>query len=145
MKKTLIVLVCVFAIVGYCLVAEGEFFDTKAGAKKGCEEFMEKIAVGDIEKAFDTIRPYFPIPESEFSTLKMQTIKQRGLIGPRFGESLGCELIKEEAVNEVIVRYTFIEKFEIHVLRWVFTLYKPNDKWLINSLVWDDEIDAFFR
>ncbi len=30
------------------------------------------------------------------------------------------------------------------LIRWMFTFYRPRDRWLLNSFKWDDSIDALF-
>ena len=105
---------------------------------------MQQIVAGKIEAGFRIIEPYFPIPESEISVLEIQAVKQIGMVGQRFGNPIGYELVKKEEVNDVLIKYTYLEKFDRHTLRWIFIFYKPKDKWLMNSFTWDDSIQSLF-
>lgn len=42
------------------------------------------------------------------------------------------------------MKTTYIGKFERHIVRWVFTFYRPKDQWMVNAITWDDDIDALF-
>jgi hypothetical protein len=72
------------------------------------------------------------------------TVNQRATVTARFGESLGYEFVRREAVSGSLLRLTYMELTERHVLRWVFLFYKPGDTWTLNSIEWDDSVDALF-
>ena len=127
------------------VLAEDKFLNTKADTKKICDKFMQKIVVGKIEAAFSIIEPYFPIPESEFSSIIIQTIKQLGMSEQRFGNPIGYEFIEGEEISEILIKYTYLEKFDRHAICWMFIFYKPQEKWLVNHFVWDDNIQALFE
>ncbi|MFH1753306.1 MAG: hypothetical protein ABH875_03895 [Candidatus Omnitrophota bacterium] len=118
--------------------------ESQERARKLCEECMIKIYAGNIQGAFDLIQPIFPVPESEFLSLRMQTMQQLGMVGQRFGKAVGYEFIKSQEVKDTFLKYIYIEKFENHAIRWVFTFYKPKDHWLLNNFGWDDTIEALF-
>jgi len=86
MRKILVlVMVLAFGLTG--TVAYGaEGLNSKEGAKALCDKFMKHIVAREIEKAFDVIEPYFPIPESELYTMEMQSIKQLSMAEKRFGQ-----------------------------------------------------------
>jgi hypothetical protein len=74
-----------------------------------------------------------------------ETAQQRDILIKKFGKSLSFELVQEQSVKESLVKYTYIEKCKIHVIRWSFIFYKPEDKWILNSFYWDDKILDLFR
>jgi len=141
----LMVLVNLLVITNSSMAAESKFLNNKAETKQLCEAFMQKVIAGKIEEAINSIEPYFPLPESELATIKVQAVKQFGLVEPRFGKPLGYEFIKEEIIKETIIKYTFIEKFEKHVVKWTFFFYKPQEKWLLNAFYFDDTIQTLFE
>ena len=61
-----------------------------------------------------------------------------------FGETVGINLVKEQLVADSLVRITYIERFERHLIRWNFTFYRPKSQWVVNAIVWDDDVDALF-
>lgn len=118
---------------------------TKAEAKTLCEGFLQHAIAGDTVEAFSLVAPHFPIPETELSALNLQVTKQLGIISSRFGKVLGVVFVREESVQDVLLRYTFIQKFENTVIRWVFVFYKPHDTWIMNNLSFDDQVPALFE
>ena len=103
---------------------------------------MFHVPTGNVDDVFTVLLPYWPLPESEISVLRMQTVQQRGMVSERFGQTLDIRLVDEKLVADSILRITYMEKFERHIIRWVFTYYKPRDQWIVNSIEWDDNIDA---
>jgi hypothetical protein len=124
--------------------AEERGLESKTKVREICEECMVKIYAGNIKGAFELIKPIFPVPESEFDMLQLQTVKQLSMVGQRFGNALGYEFIKEDEIKDAFVRYIYIEKFENHAIRWIFIFYKPKEKWLLNNFGWDDTIEVLF-
>jgi hypothetical protein len=125
-------------------VAEESFLNTRDDTKKLCEAFVQSVIAGKTDDAFKSIKPYMPVPENEFGMLHLQTVKQLGMVEPRFGAAVGYEFVKEEAMHDSVVMYTYIQKFERHIIRWMFIFYKPKDKWLLNAFTWDDKIHELF-
>ena len=101
---------------------------------------MESISKGNVEKAFDIMRKYSPLPEMEFNTARDQTIQQLKLTKPRFGNYIDYEFISSKVIGKSIIRHECIVKCENHILRWEFFYYKPKNKWFLNSFKWDDQI-----
>jgi hypothetical protein len=113
--------------------------------KKLCENFVQLMVKGETNKAFEAIKPFWPLPESEIATLQMQTTSQLNTVAPRFGGIVGYEFISEEKVGNFILRYTYVVKYQKHIIRWVFILYKPQNAWVINIVKFDDNIKALFE
>ena len=43
---------------------------------------------------------------------------------------------------DAVAHFMYIEKYEKHLLRWHFYLYKPRGAWQINSVSFDDRIQS---
>ena len=99
----------------------------------------------DFDAAFGGIKIFFPIPEDEFNNLVTQTKNQFQMVKNRFETTIGYELFKKESIKDLMVKYTYIMKFEKHIIRWMFIFYKPTQGWLLNWFHWDDKIDALFN
>lgn len=37
-----------------------------------------------------------------------------------------------------------LQKFQNHAIRWVFVLYKPQKRWMINGVFFDDQLKELF-
>lgn len=61
------------------------------------------------------------------------------------GKYYGNELIVKKQLLENFVVYSYVLKYDRQPIRFIFKLYKPNDKWVLFSLkidgVLDDEIE----
>jgi len=119
-------------------------FNSPTDAKWLCETFMMKLIGSGVQDAFEELKPYFPLSEAELSMIAMQTLQQFELIKSRFGQLVGYQLVKEEMVNNVILRFIYIQKFEKHAVRWIFYFYKPADQWMFNEFYIDDKLKDLF-
>lgn len=108
------------------------------------EAVIDHVAKGQIEEAFVLIGSQWPFPVAELEPVKEQAEKNQVFVKERFGQLCGYRLVKEEVVPEVCLRYTYVIKYEKHLVRWQFVFYKAKDRWQLNSFKWDDAIEALF-
>jgi hypothetical protein len=109
-------------------------------ARKALDSVMTLVAKDDIVGAFKQLEDYSLLPTKELEELARKTIAQRKQVAPRFGRILGIQFVKEERVGDFLLRYTYVEKREMHAMRWRFVLYRPGTTWNVNSVVWDDNL-----
>ena len=57
------------------------------------------------------------------------------------GEYYGNELITKKQLSNTFVLYSYLLKYDRQPIRFIFKLYKPNDKWVLFSLKIDGVID----
>jgi len=145
MKRILFFVVCVIVLTQLPVLAESKVLGDKAQLRKISDEFMQRVMSNNIPAAFELVEPYFPLPENEFSMLQMQSVKQLGMVGQRFGSQISYEFIKEASVNDIFIKHVYLQKYEKHAVRWTFIFYNPKDGWIINNLRWDDNIDDLFN
>lgn len=151
MRNRLLGTAFLFAIAGTLLYAPAGVSrdlaveSEDAAAKAFCDAFMAKVAADDLPGAFATLRTAATLPLPEIDTLERQTVTQRSVVAPRFGKSVGTEFVRKEAGGNSLIRFTYIEKFERHALRWMFTFYKPANQWRFNGLSWDDRIQELLE
>ncbi len=120
-------------------------FENKDGTREVSDKFMRAIVALDVQGAFKILQPYFRTSsEEEYAKLQIQTINQLDKYAERFGFPIGSQMVKEEQAEDLLLQYTYIEKYEANVLRWLFVFYKPKDKWLFKSLSWDEKIQPLF-
>ncbi len=144
MKRGMLVLLFV-CISGMSMAAQLKYLGGREECLRVCDEFMKMFAAGKIEKGFELLKPYSVIPEKEFTDAVNQSVNQLGLIGNRIGKIVGYELIREETVKDTLVKYTYIAKYEKHVIRCIFMFYRPGEKWIFNRFNFDDNVDELFR
>lgn len=109
------------------------------------DRIMARAAEGNIVGAFDVMKPYIIIPESELQSGALQSQSQRDLFAARYGKSIGYELIEEKKLGQSLLRLHYIEKTAKHALPWTFYFYRSPAGWVLNSFDWSDQIQGAFR
>jgi len=69
--------------------------------------------------------------------LKVQLKKGIAIIGQYYG----YELIDKKVFGESYVMLSYMLRYDRQPVKFVFILYKPNDKWQIQNLKLDDRLD----
>ncbi len=138
-----IVLLLLLLIVPVCRGQELGFLDG-IEARSYCEAVIDHVAKDQIKEAFVLIGAQWPFPVVELKEVQEQAEKNQVFVEERFGQPCGYRLVKEEVVSEVCLRYTYVIKYEKHLVRWQFVFYKAKDRWQLNSFKWDDAIEALF-
>ena len=141
----LIVLIFSFSFVLLSAYSEElEYLSDKMDCLELSDKFMKEILQEKFTEGFELIEPYFPISAREFQNLIDQTEVQLRGSAPNFGTMIDYEFVREETVNEFLVRYVFVIKHQYTLTRWLFVYYRPDDQWLLNSLNWDDQVSLLF-
>ena len=110
-----------------------------------CEAFMREFGRGAVDAAFNLLEGRAAWPDAEMNALREKTKSQLALIRPRYGDFVGHEFIRSEMVGTSLVRYVYLARLENQPLRCTFLFYKPADKWILNSFVWDDQIKLLWE
>ena len=105
-----------------------------------CNQIMEYAGQGDIKTAFEEMKKYSFMPDSEMDSAYIGTQKQIDIMQNRFGKFTGYELVEQQLVSDSLVRFVYLAKCENHPLVWRFLFYKSEDKWTLNNFTWDDLI-----
>ena len=124
--------------------ARADALESDAQLLKFTEGLMAKVAAGDLDGAFQAMKPHLVIPPAEYDALVMNTKAQRGLAGTRYGRVVGSECLSQKKLGESLLRVTCIEKTEKHALPWLFFFYKSPRGWVLNSFVWNDNLPSLF-
>lgn len=109
------------------------------------DTLVPDIVQGKIKAVFEKMKPIWPIPAQEVDVIVYQLENQRDQVISRFGKIVAMERVDTYAIGEAFYREVFLLKYEKHAVAWVFTFYKPSDRWIINSVITSDQMDDFFR
>jgi hypothetical protein len=118
---------------------------TEAEVLMLCEAFLQRVTAGSFEEAFALIRPYFPVSEARITTIESETRQQLGMAQLQFGQVVGHNFMNGETVQDSILRFRFLQRFERDAIFWEFVFYRPRGTWQINALGFDDEIRDLFK
>jgi hypothetical protein len=133
-------LVAALLMLPACTTSADAMGMASAADTKGlCGAAAEKFGKGDIQRAFADMGPHWPLAREEIDALATESRKQMGMVGTRFGTYVGVEHIRTSQAGDSFLRQLFAIKFENHALRFSCAFYKPRDRWLVNTINWDDK------
>ena len=141
MKKIWFVLVVLFLMPNITIA--GSLKDEK-DIRAFATGVMEKVGKGDLDGAFNALKPYVALSSTEIDSVAIQSKAQREQYGKRYVESIGFEFIDEKKVGESLIRLRYIEKTDKHALPWLFYFYKTPEGWTLNAFNWNDQFNQLF-
>lgn len=140
MNKYLLITLTIFSLNTF---ASG--FKTESEIRVYSDSTMNQILNENFDKAFDSIKNYWPLPPVEIDGLVNKIKQQWPLVNQRFGKATGIEFIRKEHIGKSFLRYYYLHKFTNHAIYWRIDFYKPNKEWKINSVVFLDDLDILYK
>jgi len=118
---------------------------TTAEARKFSDAVVAHVSEDRVREAFDLSKAHWLLPGDEICAVAEQTRRQMAMVADRFGARIGHEFIRRETAGQSLVRHVCLVKFECHAIRWLFTYYRTNAAWILNKIMWDDNLDEMFQ
>jgi len=140
MRKLLLITLTIFS-----LNTSASSFKTESEIRVYSDRIMNQILKEDFNKAFDSIKNYWPMPSVEIDGLVNKIKQQWPLVNQRFGKPTNIEFIREERIGKSFLRYYYLHKFTNHAIYWRMDFYKPNKEWKINSVIFLDSLDVLYK
>jgi hypothetical protein len=120
-------------------------FTGREKAKSYCETVMNLLMKGKNQEAFDLLKAEWLYDPADVQKAREQNEREQAVLIERFGQPVGIQLVKEEEVAGVGLKYTYLIRYEKTPIRWQFVFYKPKDRWLLNGFKWDSSFEALFE
>ena len=121
----------------------GAEFQDLTEARTLLDSVMATVVKDDMRGAFAKLKPYWvALPAAEVEVLVSKVTDQLPLLESRYGKPIEAKFVTQKTGADSVAYFMYVEKFEKHILRWHFYLYKPHDKWQLNSLNFDDRIQG---
>jgi hypothetical protein len=111
----------------------------QASQKEITDKFFElysKDPLKAVDYAFSTNK-WFDRQQDGVANLKN---KLKNLVD-LCGEYYGFEVLSDRSAGQSVRMITYIIKYDREPIRFSFLLYKPKDKWQVNNLSFDEDID----
>jgi hypothetical protein len=124
--------------------ARADTLKTESDVRSFADGVMEKLVTSGLPAAFDAMKPITVVPDAEFESAALSSKAQREKVGARYGKTIGYEYIATVKAGDSLLRLTYLEKTEKHALPWFFYFYKTPQGWVLNSFVWNDQIQLAF-
>ena len=143
MKKAVIAMLLSLLVSSNAIALDVGFLSVRE-MQDYCERIMNHLQRIDVDGAFDLIMSQWLFDPAEIDSVREKTAEQLAGLSDRFGDSLAVAEVGNERVGELAIRFTYVIKYERHLIRWLFVFYKPRTKWILNSFWWDDSISELF-
>ena len=104
--------------------------------KKFFNEYEEKGANNALDNLYATNK-WMNRNQDAIQNLQSQLANLQALIG----EYYGYEFITKKSAGSSFVLYSYLAKYDRQPIRFTFKFYKPDDKWMIFSFAYDENID----
>jgi len=75
--------------------------------------------------------------QATIGAIKTQLLKGISIIGQYYG----YELIEKKTLGDSFVLLSYMLRYDRQPIKFMFMLYRPNDKWQIQNLKFDDRLD----
>jgi len=138
MKKTIILFV---AVLSLSLITSNN-----VKAQSTPEELMDAFFIifnEDINQAVDYL--FATNDMIDPSQPGIQSIKERlELSRKMLGNYSGYEIVNKYQAGESYVKYIYSLKYERQPVKLIVVLYKPKDKWKVQNINFQDDIDTEF-
>lgn len=123
----------------------GEGFKSENETRIFSDNLLNQLLEEKFQEAFDSVKPYWPMPEVEIDSIVNKINQQWPIVRQRFGEPVGIEFIKQEQIGKSFLRYYYLHKFENHAIYWRLDYYKSHDEWKINMFLFLDSLDVLYE
>ena len=143
MKKTALIGVLIF-LGGALVFAQDVGFFSERDMKDYCERIVNHIQRGEVESAFELMKSQWLFDPAEIDSAKEKTVSQLAGLPRRFGSPMAVAEVGVERVSDFLIRFTYVVKYERHLLRWLFTFYRARGSWILNAFWWDDNVSELF-
>ncbi len=102
------------------------------------EEFFSSVKAGNVAGAYDNLFAGSGILDMKKQAMDMAKLRtESGL--KLYGAILGFEKIREEKINDIIVRLVYILKSEKMPTVWEIYFYKPKADWFCANILFNDQ------
>jgi hypothetical protein len=135
----------IFVLAFTCLQAYGKTLPTEADAKSLAEDIMQDVGSNKMKEGLEKLRPYIVFPTAEFDVQMNSIDMQMPIISQRFGNARCFDFIAKETLGDSLVQYSYLQKFDKHVMIWRFIFYKSGNEWLLNTFYFDDNVKSLFK
>ena len=137
------ILLFIFIMLSNSAFADG--FKTEKDCKEFSDKLIDNFINANFQEGLNSTKQYWPIPEVEIDGMANEIKKQWPVVDQRFGKAIEKEFVSEERIGKSFLRYYYLHKFEKHSIYWRIDFYKPHEEWLINSIIFLDDLDYLFE
>ncbi len=103
---------------------------------------MSLIHDGHLDRSFSQLERHWGASTDELNLLQQEIERMRTRVGNKYGDPIDYRFVRADDAADTLIRFSYLERFKNHGLRWKFTFYKGESGWTLNDLSFDDDLDA---
>lgn len=127
------------------LGAQADGLASKSEAKAFSDRLVQFFVKEEFKAGFDAAKPHWPIPAIEVDGVVNQIDQAWPLVQNRFGKSLEIEYLKSREIGKSFIKHYYLHKFENHAIYWSISFYRPKDVWVVNHIVFLDDLEGLYE
>ena len=108
--------------------------------KEIVDKFFKIYSSGEIDSSIDFIASTNPWMERATDSLENLKSQLRSLEN-MLGDYYGYNLMAEKTLGNSLIGISYIAKFDRQPIRFIFLFYKAQDKWRIQKINFDMDLD----
>ena len=132
-------------LAGQSLQTQTNYLKNEKETQELSQKVVSLFEKNKISESFEQLTLYWPLPKNEIESLEEKTMKYMNIIEERLGKPIGILKVKNETISDIALRETYLIRYEYTAIRIIFTYYKNNNGWLVNSFKWDDSFNEEFE
>ena len=120
--------------------------ETPPPLQAAVDRLIDKLKADDLDGMFTEFRKQAIITNPEALTLLELHVKSsRPKVAQNFGQRVDVELVGRYPVGDSLMRFVYLEKFELGVFVWSFTAYRARQEWRFLGINFTSDVDSVFR
>ena len=109
------------------------------------EKMSEQLYQNKLSASFSEMKDFWPLPSNEIDDLQEKTIRYFNVLDERFGKRIGVSKVKVKTISDFAIQEIFMIRFKYSAIRLIYTYYKNDEGWILNSFRWDDSFKEEFE
>lgn len=119
-----------------------ETLNSVSDARALSDTAMALFHEDQLDRAFDELEAHWRSSLDELNLLQQKIERMRTNVDEKYDAPIDYRFVRTDDAADALIRFSYLERFTHHGLRWKFTFYKGEPGWTLNDLSFDDDLDA---
>jgi len=119
-----------------------ETLNSVSDARALSDTAMALIHEDQLDRAFDELAAHWRSSLDELNLLQQKIERMRTNVDETYDAPIDYRFVRTDDAADALIRFSYLERFRHHGLRWKFTFYKGEPGWTLSDLSFDDDLDA---
>jgi len=120
--------------------------ETPPAVQAALDRLVGKLKASDLDGMFAEYRNQAIITNEEpFLRLQLHVKTARTPLLQNIGQLVDVEPVARFDAGDSLIRFIYVEKYELGVFVWTFTAYRARDEWRFLGINFTNDLDSVFR